>query len=153
MLYLFEDCELEDARRTLVRHGREVHVEPKVMDLLVFLVRHRARFVSKGVLLREIWPDTIVSQGSLTRLVKEARRAIGDDGRRQRLLKTLHGRGYRFIADVDIQNGSIAEEHERALEFALLSLEAALETGVVDLRERVREFVETCQGVLRAAQE
>ena len=92
MIYRFLDCELDEARRTLVRDGEELPVQPKVLDLLVFLARHRARMVPKELLFRELWPDTIVTEASLTRLVKEARKAVGDDGRRQGVIKTAHRR-------------------------------------------------------------
>ncbi len=105
MIYRFLDCELDEARRTLVRDGEELPVQPKVLDLLVFLARHRARMVPKDLLFRELWPDTIVTEASLTRLVKEARKAVGDDGRRQGVIKTAHRRGYRFVAEVAVSNG------------------------------------------------
>ena len=85
VIYAFGECELDEARRALARRGREVRLQPKVLDLLLFLLRHRERVVPKEVLFRELWPDVIVTEASLTRLVKEARRAVGDDGRRQRV--------------------------------------------------------------------
>jgi DNA-binding winged helix-turn-helix (wHTH) protein len=151
VIYTFGDCELDEARRTLSRRGRDVRLQPKVLDLLLFLARHRERVVPKEVLFRELWPDVVVTEASLTRLVKEARRAVGDDGRRQRVLRTSHGRGYRFAAEAVVHNGAAPSEEVRRIELARYSLEAAVEYGGIDLRERVREFVGACLGAIEIA--
>lgn len=98
--YAFEDWVLSVATRVLRRNGVEVAVQPKVFDLLLYLAAHPGRLVSHSVLDRELWPDSSVTSASLPRLVKEARRALSDDGRRQAIIKTVHGRGYRFVAEV-----------------------------------------------------
>ena len=77
-----------------------VPVEPQVFDVLAYLVRHRDRVVPKTELLDEVWGDRFVSESALTSRIKSVRRAIGDTGRDQRVIKTIHGRGYRFVADV-----------------------------------------------------
>ena len=151
MIYTFGEFELDEARRTLSRRGREIRLQPKVLDLLLFLLRHRERVVPKEVLFRELWPDVVVTEASLTRLIKEARRAVGDDGRRQRVLRTSHGRGYRFSAGVEVHNGTTPSEEERRIELARYTLEAAIEYGGLDLRERVREFVGACLGAIEIA--
>lgn len=151
MIYAFGECELDEARRLLHRRGREVRVQPKVLDLLLFLLRHRERVVPKEVLFRELWPEVVVTEASLTRLVKEARRALGDDGRRQRFLRTSHGRGYRFAAQVEVRNGEGCSEEESRIDLARRSLEAAIEYGGLDLRERVREFTSACLGAIEIA--
>ncbi|HEX5065077.1 MAG TPA: winged helix-turn-helix domain-containing protein [Myxococcota bacterium] len=151
MIYAFGECELDEARRSLHRRGREVRLQPKVLDLLLFLLRHRERVVPKEVLFRELWPDVVVTDASLTRLVKEARRALGDDGRRQRVLRTSHGRGYRFAAAATVRNGAGQSEEERRIDLARRSLEAAIEYGGIDLRQRVREFTSACLGAIEIA--
>jgi DNA-binding winged helix-turn-helix (wHTH) protein len=151
MIYRFGDCEVDEARRVLRRGGRERPLQPKVLDLLLFLLRHRTRLVPKEMLFRELWPDAIVSEASLTRLVKEARRAIGDDGRRQRMIRTANRRGYRFAVDVEVRNGDAQGEEEWAVDLAQRSLEAAVEFDTLELRERVREFAETCRLAIASA--
>ena len=151
MIHRFGECELDEARRTLFRRGHEVRLQPKVLDLLLFLIRHRERVVPKEVLFRELWPDVIVTEASLTRLVKEARRAVGDDGRRQRVLRTSHGRGYRFAAVVHAKDGEGQGEEEGRIDLARRSLEAAIEYGGLDLRERVREFAVACLAAIEVA--
>jgi pimeloyl-ACP methyl ester carboxylesterase/DNA-binding winged helix-turn-helix (wHTH) protein len=77
-----------------------VHVEPQVFDVLVHLICHRDRVVSKTELLDQVWGDRFVSDSTLTSRLRAARKAIGDDGRNQRLITTSHGLGYRFAAAV-----------------------------------------------------
>jgi len=99
-LYRFEDCELDLHQFELRRAGDVVHVEPQVLDVLVHLITNRNRLVPKAELLDAVWGDRFVSESALTSRLKEARRAVGDDGQRQSLIATVHGRGYRFVAAV-----------------------------------------------------
>lgn len=100
MTFLFDDCEIRCDRRELHRSGIVVHLEPQVFDVLVHLVRHRDRVVTKDELIRSIWDGRIVSDDALTSRVSAARRAIGDTGAEQRLIRTVPRRGFRFVADV-----------------------------------------------------
>lgn len=100
MPYLFEDCVLDTDRRELRRGSALVAVEPQVFDLLVHLVRHRHRVVSKDELLATVWQGRIVSESALFNRINSARGAIGDTGDEQRLIKTLPRKGLRFIAHV-----------------------------------------------------
>jgi len=81
--------------------GAPVPVEPKVFDLLVYLIRHRDRVLSRDELLREVWDGREVSDATLGNHVMSARRVLGDDGDRQATIQTVRGRGYRFIAPVE----------------------------------------------------
>ncbi len=99
-MYTFETCQLDPARFELQRAGVAVHVEPQVFEVLVYLVTHRDRVVPKTELLDAIWGDRFVSDSTLTSRLKEARKAIGDDGQGQRLIATVRGVGYRFVAAV-----------------------------------------------------
>jgi pimeloyl-ACP methyl ester carboxylesterase/DNA-binding winged helix-turn-helix (wHTH) protein len=98
MRYVFEDCELDTDAYELRRGGKRVHIEPQVFDVLLHLVRHRDRVVSKDELLDAVWGDRFVSESALTSRLKAARQAVGDDGRSQRCITTVHSRGYRFVA-------------------------------------------------------
>jgi DNA-binding winged helix-turn-helix (wHTH) protein/tetratricopeptide (TPR) repeat protein len=100
MIYRFGDCQLDDLRYELRRDGQPRHLEPQVFEVLAYLVRHRDRVVTKAELLDEIWGSRFVTDSALTSRVKAARRAIGDSGREQRVIRTVHGRGYRFLASV-----------------------------------------------------
>jgi DNA-binding winged helix-turn-helix (wHTH) protein len=98
--YLFDDCVLDTNRRELRRGAAPVAVEPQVFDLIVHLVRHRDRVVSKDELLSTVWHGRIVSESALFNRINAARSAIGDSGNEQRLIKTLPRKGLRFIGDV-----------------------------------------------------
>ena len=100
----FAGCELSIDRHELRRDGQVVPMEPQVFDVLAYLVRHHDRLVPKAELLDQVWGSRFVSESALTSRIKSARRAVGDTGRDQRVIKTVHGRGYRFVADlVDVQ--------------------------------------------------
>lgn len=100
MSYTFGDCELDTERYELRRSGRLCSVEPQVFDVLAYLVANRTRVVTKVELLDNVWGDRFVSESALTSRIKAVRRAVGDDGRRQEVVRTVHGRGYRFVAEV-----------------------------------------------------
>ena len=100
MLFQFEDYSLDTDRRELRRGSVQVSVEPQVFDLLEYLIRNRERVVSKDDLLASVWRGRIVSDSTLASRINAARRAIGDDGEGQRLIRTIIGRGIRFTAGV-----------------------------------------------------
>ena len=100
MRYQFGDFCLDPETYTLSGPDGAVHVEPQVFQVLHHLVTHRDRVVSKEELLDTVWGSRFVSESALTSRIKAARRAIGDDGQAQRAIKTVHGRGYQFVAAV-----------------------------------------------------
>jgi DNA-binding winged helix-turn-helix (wHTH) protein/pimeloyl-ACP methyl ester carboxylesterase len=100
MTFAFGDCEVHCERRELSRAGRVIHVEPQVFDLLLHLVRHPDRVVSKEELIHAVWHGRSISDDALTSRVSAARRAIGDNGAAQRLIRTVPRRGFRFVGDV-----------------------------------------------------
>ncbi|MDX2379834.1 MAG: AAA family ATPase [Acidimicrobiia bacterium] len=102
MIYRFEDFELDTTLFELRHAGAPLHMEPQVFSVLVHLVAHRDRVVSKIELLDEVWLDRFVSESALTSRIQAARKACGDSGREQRVIQTRHGRGYRFVADVQV---------------------------------------------------
>lgn len=110
----FGEFELDERLCTLRESGRCVVVQPKVFDLLVYLVRHRDRVVPKQELLDAVWRHVSVGESSLTRAVNLARLALHDDGRRQRIIQTVARRGYRFVAparDAALDDSSGALPH------------------------------------------
>jgi DNA-binding winged helix-turn-helix (wHTH) protein/tetratricopeptide (TPR) repeat protein len=100
-LYRFSGCELDVAGRELRRDGRAVDVQPRVFELLVYLVRHRDRAVGKDEIQDAVWTGMVVTEASLTRAVMKARRAVGDDSASQAVIRTVHGHGYRFVAALE----------------------------------------------------
>jgi pimeloyl-ACP methyl ester carboxylesterase/DNA-binding winged helix-turn-helix (wHTH) protein len=105
MVARFGEFELDQDRFELRRNGEPVLVEPQVFDVLVHLLSNRDRLVTKDELLDEVWGTRFVTESSLTTRIKAARRAVGDDGQRQAVIRTVHGRGYRFVADVEDIDG------------------------------------------------
>ncbi len=105
MILVFDDCELDVDRVVLRRDGVDVRVEPQVFDLLEFLVERRGHVVRKEELLDHVWGDRFVSESALTTRIKSARRAVGDDGVSQRVIRTVHGKGYEFVAAVRTVDG------------------------------------------------
>jgi TolB-like protein/Flp pilus assembly protein TadD len=96
----FGDHRLDIKRRELRRGTELIDLEPKVFDLLAFLVQHRDRVVSKDDLLQEVWGGRIVSESALTTRINAVRRALGDNGTAQRLVRTFTRKGIRFVGEV-----------------------------------------------------
>jgi DNA-binding winged helix-turn-helix (wHTH) protein/hemoglobin-like flavoprotein len=139
MRFSFADCELDDEAFELRRAGAVVTVQPKVLDVLLYLVRHRDRVVTRQELLDQVWGDVNVGDASLARAVREARKALGDDGDDQRLIKTIHGRGFRFLAEPDAERAAapappvIASSADQGLlgrDEVIAHFSAALESAV-----------------------
>ena len=106
----FDDCELSVASREFYRAGELVSVEPRVFDLLVFLIEQRHRAVDKSEIQNTVWKGAIVSETALTRAIMKARRIVGDSAETQSVIRTVHGHGYQFIADLDADQVDNEEE-------------------------------------------
>src|SRR4051812_35157953 len=102
MQYRFADFQLDLSQHELRRGGKSVHIEPQVFDMIVHLVRHHDRIVSKEELIETIWNRRIISEAALSSRINAARRALGDNGNDQIFIKTLHKRGFRFVGDVEV---------------------------------------------------
>ncbi|MFY9840318.1 MAG: winged helix-turn-helix domain-containing tetratricopeptide repeat protein [Xanthobacteraceae bacterium] len=100
MLFVFGNCTLDPERRELRRRTSLVAVEPQVFDLLEYLIRNRERVVSRDELNSSIWGGRVVSDSTLSARINAARSAIGDSGAKQRWIKTLPRKGFRFVGSV-----------------------------------------------------
>ena len=100
MQFRFADHALDVERRELSRGGEPIALEPQVFDLLVFLIRNRDRVVTKDDIFNSVWRGRIVSESTLSSRITAARRAIGDSGEAQRLIRTSPRKGIRFVGDV-----------------------------------------------------
>jgi TolB-like protein len=105
--FVFTDHRLDVDRRELRRRGELIALEPQVFDLLVYLVQNRDRVVSRDRLLDAIWGGRIVSESNLTSRINAVRKAVGDSGEAQRLIRTVPRKGIRFV-------GTVREEHKRS---------------------------------------
>src|SRR5688500_13406835 len=99
MIYRFADFELDLATVELRSDGKTVDLEPQVFALLALLVEDRDRQVAMDEIIEKARDGRIVSEAAVASRVKSARQALGDDGKSQRFIKTLHGQGYRFVAE------------------------------------------------------
>ncbi|HSK61175.1 MAG TPA: alpha/beta fold hydrolase [Actinomycetospora sp.] len=110
MRYVFGEHTVDIARAEIRGPHGPVHVEPQVLDVIGVLLAHRDRVVGRTELLDTVWGDRFVSESALSSRIKAARRAVGDDGTRQAVIRTVHGRGYRWVAPVLEGDGAAGEE-------------------------------------------
>ena len=101
MIYRFGDCALDTNLYTLQRGGQTFRLRLKVFRMCLYLLEHRDRVVSREELCTQVWPGQFVSQATLEGVIRLVRQAVGDSGRTQRIIQTLHGHGYRFVASVE----------------------------------------------------
>lgn len=105
----FGDCVIDPLTRTVLRDGQAQAFEPKVFDLVVYLILNRHHVVTKKELLDQVWGRrVVVTDGVVARTVMKGRRLIGDDAREPTIIKTVHRVGYRFVASVDLDRGASA---------------------------------------------
>ena len=113
--FVFGECVLDTGRRELSRGSEPVAVGPQVFDLLIHLIENRDRVVSKDELFDVIWRGRTISESTLNSHVNFARRAIGDNGQEQRLIRTIARKGFRFVGEVreapsqDAEKSKVAE--------------------------------------------
>lgn len=100
MRYRFGDCELDTERFELRRAGRRETLEPQVLELLAYLIANRGRIVTRRELNEHVWRGRVVTDAAVNSCIKAARAHIGDDGKTQVLIRTVHRKGYRFVGNV-----------------------------------------------------
>jgi len=101
MLYQINNIKIDTLSFHLIIDEITVAVEPQVFDLIIYLIIYRNRLVTRNELLDHIWSGKVVSDNSLSTHIKKARQVLGDDGNQQKLIKTIHGRGFQFIGNVE----------------------------------------------------
>jgi DNA-binding winged helix-turn-helix (wHTH) protein len=109
--FVFGDHTLDADRRELRRGAERIAVEPQVFDLLVYLVQNRERVVSKDDLIASVWGGRIVSASTLTSRINAARKALGDSGEEQKLIRTISRKGLRFVGTVVTEAIGIEPAH------------------------------------------
>ena len=103
VIYKFNNFSLDTEQYRLCHSDKSVSIEPLAFDLLVYLIEHRDRVVTREELLDNLWEGKVVTHSALGGRLKVARQAVKDNGKKQAVIKTLHGRGYQFIAEVSEQ--------------------------------------------------
>ncbi|MEP0355171.1 winged helix-turn-helix domain-containing protein [Paraglaciecola sp.] len=132
MIYLFDGYSLDTSKFVIAKDGQNISCEPKVFNLILCLIENRDRLVTRDELFQKIWAGRSVSDTSLSNHIKSARKVLADDGQAQRVIKTVHGRGYQFIAKLSqeqpspVNNQSTRSTKRRfilgVITFCLLSL-------------------------------
>ena len=105
LAFRFGDMILDGTQRELRSGSALVPIEPQVFDLLEFLIRNRSRVVSKDDLVASVWRGRVVSDSAIAARINAARRAVGDDGEQQRLIRTIARKGFRFVGEVLEEDG------------------------------------------------
>ncbi|MCH7599870.1 MAG: winged helix-turn-helix domain-containing protein, partial [Myxococcales bacterium] len=114
-LYRFDVFELDVGLYRLSRAGEPVSIGPKPFDLLLYLIRHTQRTISKAELIREVWQAEAVSDSSIPTCIAAVRRALGDEPDSPKFIQTVRGRGYRFIGNVASEPETPAKSTQRAI--------------------------------------
>lgn len=121
------------ARYELREGGTAQALEPQVFALLAFLVEHRDRLVPKEELFEKLWDGRVVTDSALTSRIKSARQALGDSGKAQRFIKTIHGKGFRFVGDVTVARGETLVLPGETLEKPDVSIETSQRPSIAVL--------------------
>ena len=100
-VYRFDDFVVDPETWRLTRDGQEIHLEPVVLKLLIYLIANRGRLVTRQELMDTVWGDTVISESALTKAVARLRKALDDDSATPRYLETVRSLGYRFVASVE----------------------------------------------------
>src|SRR5450755_504595 len=112
MIYKFGPFELDLGTFELREGIKTFNLEPQVFALLALLVENRERLVSKDELIEKVWDGRVVSDAAVASRVKSVRQALGDTGKSQRFIRTIHGQGYRFVADARASRGTAGRSAE-----------------------------------------
>lgn len=107
--YKFRSFKLDVAERQLLNNGVEIPLTPKAFDVLACLVERGGHLVEKEELMQRVWPDAFVEDANLTRTIHTLRKALGEDQNGNKFIATVAKKGYRFVADVEVETGQVAE--------------------------------------------
>jgi DNA-binding winged helix-turn-helix (wHTH) protein/alpha-beta hydrolase superfamily lysophospholipase len=112
MIYSFADCSLDTERYTLLRNGVEVHVEPQVFDVLRLLVENAGNLITSEQLIARVWNGRSISDAAISSRINAARTSVGDNGKAQRVIKTLPRRGFKLVPTVEV--AGMTRDHVQA---------------------------------------
>src|SRR5215471_15911637 len=102
MIYTFGACVLDTQLHVLSRAEQPIKLRPKAFEVLVYLLEHHDRIVTKHELCEQVWPNQFISDATLGSTVRAVRQAIGDTGEAQQLIQTVHGYGYRCLVPITV---------------------------------------------------
>ena len=151
MLYVFGDCVVDTQQHELRVSGAPVKIQHKVYQLLLYLIEHRDRLVTKQELLEHIWPETYVEENAVARCISGARRVVGDQRNSQHVIQTTHGQGYRFVASVVTQRSASIEPSISILPSEPLAADTLPTQSVLQIPGGERKLVTMLAGVVTPA--
>ena len=102
MIYSIKKHSIDSKNFIIKQSGNKIEVEPLVFDLIIYLIENRSKLVTREEIFENIWYNRIVSDATLSNHITKARSVLGDDGQSQNIIKTIHGRGYQFIAEIKV---------------------------------------------------
>ncbi|HKE48307.1 MAG TPA: winged helix-turn-helix domain-containing protein [Rhodanobacteraceae bacterium] len=138
--YRFADVEIDLDAREIRRAGRRADVEAKVFDLIELLLLARGRALTKTELTSALWADRPVTDAALSQQLRKARRALGDDGDAQRVIRTVHGRGLVWVAEIVNVGDSVEDASDPAI-VAPVATVAAIPRPVTEVRPRPKRWL------------
>lgn len=109
MIYQLGNIQIDTTQFKVMADGRAISVEPKVFDLIIYLITHRDVVITRDELFSQIWKGRAVSDTTLSNHIKSARKVLGDDGDLQKVIKTVRGRGYQFVGDV-VEHSAVTKD-------------------------------------------
>lgn len=116
MRYAFRNFVLDTERLELFEGGESVHAEPQILTLLALLLANAGETLSKETINEQVWRGRVVSDAALSGRIKDLRHLLGDDGKRQEVIRTVHKRGFRFVEDVAQENAQVSQTTPRSTE-------------------------------------
>ena len=129
MKYIFDNFKIDTDSFTLKREDKLIEIEPQVFNLIVYLIENKSRLVSREDLLEHVWHGRIVLDATLNNHIKTARNALGDNGQAQNVIKTIHSRGYQFVAEIKTEHDDSdikANTNKKYIGFVLFSILAVI---------------------------
>jgi TolB-like protein/DNA-binding winged helix-turn-helix (wHTH) protein/Tfp pilus assembly protein PilF len=145
-LYEFGPFRLDAKERLLLREGEAVPLEPKVFDTLILLIRNSGHLLEKDELMKKVWPDAVIEEGSLTRNISTIRRVLGDGENGLRYIETVPTRGYRFVATVRALEDENPDSAERAANGKATATSGGAQTPIESIEEPTAHTAEVIAG-------
>ena len=148
MVYNFLDFQLDEELFELRCRGEPVATQARVFELIAYLLQHRSRVVTREELVQALWKGVVVTDTAISQAVMLARKALRDEGDAQRIIKTVRGRGFRFIAPVEASNAAPAPAEVRIPETyePVATCETTLLDRSQELAELSRQFEQALRG-------
>jgi TolB-like protein/Tfp pilus assembly protein PilF len=135
--YIFDQFTLDTDRFEIAENGTAIHAEPQVIELLMFFVRNHGRLITRDELIQAIWKGRIVSDSAISGRIKMARKVLGDDGRQQKYIQTVHKKGFSFTANELREDAAITQQQSAKQSSRRLNLHSVAGRPKIDPRPSI----------------